>query len=118
VENNQRELGHLARFAGLDGAAPPRDFSDRLHEGIVRAVMASNSWFAVFQITDVLAQAERFNTPGTLSASNWSHRLPQTVRQLDEDPSLRAKVEMLSQLAQTSERVLGDSAEQLPDTCE
>jgi 4-alpha-glucanotransferase len=104
-ENNQRELRHLANLAGLTDEAPPREFSDRLHEGIVRAVMESNSWFAVFQITDIFAQTDRFNTPGTESDSNWSHRLPHTVTQLDEDPALAAKAQSLARLAEESGRV-------------
>lgn len=106
VENNRRELRHLANFAGLKDEPPPREFSERLHEGITRAVLDSNSWLAVFQITDVLGQTERFNTPGTISAGNWSHRLPQTVKQLDEHPQLLARARRFARLAQESGRKL------------
>jgi 4-alpha-glucanotransferase len=106
VEHNQRELRHLANFAGLQGEEPPREFSYRLHEGISRVVLDSNSWLAIFQITDVFAQTERFNTPGTISATNWSHRLAQTVKQLDEEPQLLAKAKIFSRLAQKSGRAI------------
>jgi 4-alpha-glucanotransferase len=106
VENNRRELRHLANLAGLKDEEPPREFSDRLHEGFTRAVLDSNSWLAIFQITDVFAQTERFNTPGTISAANWSHRLAQTVKQLDEDPQLLAKAKMFARLAQKAGRAI------------
>jgi 4-alpha-glucanotransferase len=106
VENNRAELRRLMDFAGLRDEEPPREFSDRLHEGITRAVLGSNSWLAVFQITDVFAQPERFNTPGSASLANWSHRLPHTVKQLDEDSALAAKAQMFSRIAKESGRAV------------
>lgn len=106
VDNNRAELRRMMDFAGLRDEEPPREFSDRLHEGFTRAVLASNSWLAVFQITDVFAQQERFNTPGSTSQANWSHRLPHTVKQLDEDPALAAKAQMFSRLAKGSGRAV------------
>jgi 4-alpha-glucanotransferase len=104
AEDNRRELRRWMDFAGLTNEEPPREFTDRLHEGYVRAVMQSNSWLAVFQITDVLAQTARFNTPGSIATTNWSHRLPQTVRQLEADARLRGKTEMFARLAKESGR--------------
>lgn len=106
VENNRRELRHLANFAGLKDERLPREFSDHLHAGFTRTVLDSNSWLAIFQITDVFGQTERFNTPGTISAANWSHRLPQTVKQLDEDPQLLAKAQRFARLAEEAGRKL------------
>jgi len=103
-ENARRELGSFMEFAGLKNEEPPREFSDRVHEAFARAVMQSNSWLVIFQITDVFGQTARFNTPGSASLANWSYRLPQTVKQLDEDPSVLAKAKMFSQLAKESGR--------------
>ena len=104
AEENQRELQRLMDFAGLKSEEPPREFSDRLHEAFTRAVMQSNSWLAVFQITDVFGMTARFNTPGSVAATNWSYRLPQTVKQLDADPALLTKAKMFSRLAKDSGR--------------
>jgi 4-alpha-glucanotransferase len=93
-------------FAGLKGEHPPREFTDRIHEAFTHAVMRSNSWLAIFQITDVFGQTARFNTPGSTSIANWSYRLPQTVQQLDEDSSLLAKAQMFSRLAKEAGRTL------------
>ena len=104
VENSRRELRRFMEFAGLKNEEPPREFTDRVHEAFTRVVMQSNSWLVIFQITDVFGQTARFNTPGSTSLANWSYRLPQTVPQLDEDPSLLAKAKMFSRLARESGR--------------
>ena len=88
VETNRRELRLMMEFAGLKDAEPPREFTDQLHEAFTRTVLQSPSWLAVFQITDVFGMTARFNTPGSVAATNWSYRLPHTVKELDEDPVL------------------------------
>jgi len=105
VEHDRRELRQLMNFAGMQDAPPPREFTGEIHEAFTRAVLESNSWLAVFQIQDVFGQAERFNTPGSVAATNWSHRLPQTVKQFDADPRLLAKTKMFSRLAKEAGRV-------------
>lgn len=100
----RHELQRIMEFSGLKDEAPPRDFSRLLHEAFTRTVLGSNSWLAVFLITDVFGQAERFNTPGSAAASNWSHRLSQTVKQLDREPELAAKARAFSRLVRESGR--------------
>ena len=105
VEANRRELRLMMEFAGLENAEPPREFTDELHEAFTRAVLQSPSWLAVFQITDVFGMTARFNTPGSVAETNWSYRLPHTVKELDEDPVMLGQTEMFSRLAQESGRV-------------
>lgn len=102
----RRELQHMMRFAGLGEEPPPREFDDRLHAALLRAVLGARSWLAVFQIQDVFGQPERFNTPGSIAPTNWTHRLPNTVREFDTDPRLRAKAETFSRLAREAGRGL------------
>jgi len=104
VDANRRELRMVMEFAGLKDGEPPREFSDPLHEAYARAVLQSRSWLAVFQITDVFGMTARFNTPGSVAATNWSYRLPHTVKELDEDPLLLRHTEIFSRLAQESGR--------------
>ena len=106
ADNARRELRLAMDFAGLKDEEPPREFTDRFHAGYVRSVMQSNSWLAVFMITDVFGQTARFNVPGSVAATNWSHRLPQTVSQLDQDPQLLARTKTFSRLADVSARVI------------
>jgi 4-alpha-glucanotransferase len=104
AEKNRAELRALMAFAGVNHAEPPREFTDEIHEGYTRAVMNSNSWLVVFQIQDVFGLADRVNTPGSTAATNWTLRLPRTVKQLDHDPRLQARTRTFSQLAQKSGR--------------
>ena len=94
----------MTDFAGLQKEEPPREFNDRLHEASTRTVMQAPSWLVVFQIQDVFAQTERFNTPGSVAATNWTHRLAPTVKQLDTDPHLLAKAKMFTRAARESGR--------------
>jgi len=104
VEGNRRELRMLMNFSGVRDGEPHREFTEDLHEAFTRAVLGSNSWLAVFQITDVFGMTARFNTPGSVASSNWSHRLEQTVNELDLDPVLLKKSERFSRLATESGR--------------
>ncbi len=106
VEHNRWELRRMMKFGGLDHEEPPREFADHIHKAFLRAVMASNSWLAVFQIQDVFKLTARFNVPGSTSASNWSARIEQTVRELDTDSELSAKTKEFSHLAREAGRVI------------
>ena len=104
VEGNRHELRMMMNFSGLKDGEPPRQFTEQLHEAFTRAVLGSNSWLAVFQITDVFGMTARFNTPGSVASSNWSYRLEQTVNDLDQAPALLGKAQRFSRLAAESGR--------------
>ncbi|MCX7914749.1 MAG: 4-alpha-glucanotransferase [Verrucomicrobiae bacterium] len=86
------------KYCGQDGQPPPREFDGFVHDMILRGVLESNSWLAVFQITDVFGGEGRFNTPGAVDAGNWSYRLDVTVRQLDRDPRFGPKIKRFAEL--------------------
>jgi 4-alpha-glucanotransferase len=104
VESNRRELRLMMDFAGLEKEDPPREFTDHFHEAFSRAVLNSASWLAIFQITDVFGITPRFNTPGSVAASNWSYRMVQTVGEMDDDPLLLRRTGMFSRLVMESGR--------------
>ncbi|MCX8091158.1 MAG: 4-alpha-glucanotransferase [Verrucomicrobiae bacterium] len=106
AENAQRELQHMMRLAGLGEEPPPRQFEDRIHDALMRAVLGARSWLAVFQIQDIFGQPERFNTPGSIAPTNWTHRLAHTVREFDTDPRLRARAETFARMAREAGRGL------------
>ncbi len=103
-EGARQELWWWMKYAGLDGQEPPRDFEE-FHRPILRAVLASNSWLAVFMITDLFAQQARFNAPGAVTDSNWSHRMELTVSEMGEDPDLLRKAEMMAGLVAETGRL-------------
>jgi 4-alpha-glucanotransferase len=106
VEANRRELRQTMDFVGLKNQEPPREFSEQFHEAFTRTVFQCPSWLAVFQITDVFGMTARFNTPGSVSPNNWTHRLSQTVKELDENPVLLARTNMFSRIARETGRVV------------
>jgi 4-alpha-glucanotransferase len=103
VPENKLELRRLMRFAGLE-EEPPRDFTSRLHEAVLRATLQANSRLAVVMLTDVFARTERFNTPGSISPENWSARAPHTVAEMDRDPNLLAKAQVFARLIRETGR--------------
>lgn len=98
------ELQRFVGWCGWDGHHIPREFVPELHEAYIRRVMTSNSWLAVLMITDVFAQTARFNVPGPMAETNWAERLDRTVSQLDADPGLLAKTQMVERLIRESGR--------------
>jgi 4-alpha-glucanotransferase len=106
VEENRRELRRLMDFAGLGAGPAPRAFTDELLEGYLRRVVHSNSWLVVVLITDLFGQTARFNTPGPVSADNWTTRLDRTVAELDQDPSLLARTQRFTRLLAEANRGL------------
>jgi 4-alpha-glucanotransferase len=106
VESNRHELRRLMEFAGLKDREPPKEFTEEIHEAYTRAVLNSSSWLTIFQITDVFGWTARFNTPGSVSASNWSYRLLPSVNELDKDPLLLHKANRFSRLVKESGRQL------------
>ncbi len=103
-EHNHWELRRIMNFAHCYDAVTPREFTNPIHEGFLRAVMESNSWLAVFQIQDVFGQTARFNVPGSTSTANWSARMEATVRQFSTEAQLRRKADVLARLAKSAGR--------------
>lgn len=102
--HDDAELRRWMKYCGAGDDAPPSEFNDRVHEMILRGVLASNSWLAMFLITDLFGREERFNVPGSVGAGNWSARLRQPVAAFDLDPVLRGKMEMFDRLLGATHR--------------
>jgi 4-alpha-glucanotransferase len=99
------DLKRWMKYCGAEQETPPREFNDHIHQLILRGVLNSNSWLAVFMITDVFGTEGRFNVPGAVSEGNWSHRLDETVAGLDKNPQLLHKTEMFAKLVKESRRL-------------
>lgn len=61
----------------------PAPFSKTIHEILLRGLFLSNSWLAIHMISDLLGNADRFNTPGSIGGANWTQRLPCPISELD-----------------------------------
>lgn len=83
------ELQRFVAWAGLDTENIPREFTPQLHEAFCRRVLESNSWLAIFMISDIFALPLRFNVPGSFGESNWSARLDRPLCELDPEKAKR-----------------------------
>ena len=102
-EQAREDLLKIAQFAGItprEGLEYERDF----YPAMMRALFDSNSWIAIVMITDLLARRDRFNVPGTAATTNWTRRLPKTISQLRESPSVRRKMRLIRELLEKSGR--------------
>ncbi len=102
-EQAREDLLKIAQFSGItprEGLEYERDF----YPAMMRALFNSNSWIAIVMITDLLARRDRFNVPGTAATTNWTRRLPKTISQLRESPSVRRKMKLIRDLLEKSGR--------------
>jgi 4-alpha-glucanotransferase len=81
----------LSEFAGIPipshGPWPPLTEGIRLR--LIKSLLASNSRYALFMVTELFDIDTRINEPGTLGGNNWRFRVPWTVRQIREDTGLQ-----------------------------
>jgi 4-alpha-glucanotransferase len=99
----REDLLKIAQFSGIaprEGLEYERDF----YPAMMSALFDSNSWIAIVMITDLLARRDRFNVPGTAATTNWTRRLPKTISQMRESPSVRRKMKLIRKLLEKSGR--------------
>jgi len=102
-EQAREDLLKIAQFAGIaprEGLEYERDF----YPAMMSALFNSNSWIAIVMITDLLARKDRFNIPGTAAATNWTRRLPKTISQMRESPTIRRQMKLIRELLEKSGR--------------
>ena len=100
----QWELKRLAIFAGVHTQHPPA-FNEEIHNALLAALLHSNSWMAVFMITDLFGSAQRFNVPGAVADSNWSERLPEPVSKWSANPDISTKTAFVKRLLRETGRL-------------
>lgn len=102
-EQAATDLRLIAQFAGIEpreGLEYERDF----YPAMMRALFQANSWIAIVMITDLLSRRDRFNSPGTATEGNWSHRLPKTIRQLRASRGVQKRMKLVRALIEESGR--------------
>jgi 4-alpha-glucanotransferase len=98
-----REVRRLGDWVGLQ---VPRitPYSDQVHEALLRGLFASNSWMAIYMITDLFSSVQRFNVPGAVSDSNWSQRLDRPIALWRKDPAIKTKTKHLRAIMRATGR--------------
>ena len=78
-EGCRRILSELLRFGGLGETDPDSPFEGNVHEALLRALLATDSWIAVAMVTDLFGTTQRFNVPGAVGSENWTARIAEPV---------------------------------------
>ncbi|MEZ5387661.1 MAG: 4-alpha-glucanotransferase [Prosthecobacter sp.] len=100
-----KELGDLADFAGLrfsDGGWP--EYDEHIRHALLEALLASESRYAAFMLTDLFGLEDRFNVPGIAADSNWSARLPMTVAEMSQASPWKSESQWLKKAIQDHSR--------------
>ena len=97
---NERAWREVRAFADWAGIEVPHILTfDEVHEPLLAGLFRSNSAIAIAMITDVLGTADRFNVPGSVTAENWSARLP-----ADWETAYAEKAQRVAQLIRAAGR--------------
>lgn len=90
----------LSEFAGIPVAhqGPWPSFSEGIRLRLFKALLSSNSRYAVLMITELFNLDEQINHPGTSDGVNWRFRLPWTLGNIQSDPRLSEACDKLAKL--------------------
>lgn len=108
------ELKRLMRFLGMDPEHPPKTCTAELHQALLRALLESRAWLAVFMVTDLILTSQRFNQPGLHGESCWSERLDRPLPAYQDDPQVGPRIRLFSDLIRQTGRVPARQGQSLP----
>jgi 4-alpha-glucanotransferase len=94
---------------GGDAAAAP--FSPALRDALLGMLFASPADLALLPIQDVFGWSDRINIPATVTAENWTWKLPAPVDRLASLPDWEERARGLRDLAVASARLAPDENE-------
>lgn len=107
TESGREELWEMI---GVDGPCPDR-FDPATARIVYRSIVNCPSRIVVFAMQDLLAlspetihdnpENERVNVPGTYNAFNWTWRMPLSLEDLMQNPTLNAEVSALTAIRRT-----------------
>src|SRR5262249_38244567 len=91
------------RLAALDRI--PLDLPEEQREiALLKLLLSASSDLTLMLVNEVLGDKSRINTPGTVTADNWTWRLPRPIEELREDARVRARFEAIRGLVASSGR--------------
>jgi 4-alpha-glucanotransferase len=91
------------RLARLDGI--PLDLPEGERElALFKLLFSSRSELTLLLAQEVLGDKARINLPGTVTAENWTWRLPRPIEDLGEDPKVAKRLEAIRGLAVAANR--------------
>ncbi|MGH7858565.1 MAG: 4-alpha-glucanotransferase, partial [Candidatus Binatia bacterium] len=75
----------LSLLGEAAGAEPPAELAGELRERILARLYEAGSRHVILPIQDLFGWEERINLPATISAENWSFRMPVAIEELAEE---------------------------------
>ena len=99
-------MSALPAIARLSGGADLADapYDARVRDVLLEALFASGSDLLLLPVQDVFGWRDRINEPATVTAENWTFRLPWPSDKLDEIPEALERKNQLAEWARTSGR--------------
>ena len=90
----------LVRGLGLEGKVNPRRMlEESARFAILAALYAAPSKLAIVPIQDLFGWSAQINRPGTISAWNWTYRIPLTLERMRRSRAIQADVVRLREIA-------------------
>jgi 4-alpha-glucanotransferase len=103
-----RERSEMLSAVGLP-ARVDAAFDDRVRDGLLAQAYRSGSNLLLLPIQDVFGWRDRVNVPATVTADNWSWKLPLSVEGLKADAAAQERAAAVRKLAIESGRIPGTS---------
>lgn len=100
------EMQRLMRWLGENEEKPLNTWTPELHQKWLERLIASPSWLAVFMFSDLMGTTERYNSPGTAADTNWSYRMPRTLKEIEALPQNQRLWSFIRETIQKHHRVL------------
>lgn len=81
------------------GALPPETLSAAIHDALIDTLNASGADLLILPMQDVFGWSDRINLPATVSADNWTWKMPWPVERLAIEPEAVAVAARLREWA-------------------
>ncbi len=99
------ERTNFVHALGLDGRVHPEaPLKDAALDAVIEALYAGRSMVAILPIQDLFGWEARINRPGTISATNWTYRLPLGLERMAESGAIRKCQRLLLDIARRTGR--------------
>jgi 4-alpha-glucanotransferase len=102
--DDRRKVSELPTIQRLPGPPLSDAYDSHVRDVLLEALYASGSDFLALPIQDIFGWRDRINAPATVSADNWTFRLPWPSDQLHDSPEARERQAQLRTWADRHQR--------------
>jgi 4-alpha-glucanotransferase len=109
-DDERWKISQLPTIKSLSGGADitHAPYDTGVRDILLEALFSSGADLLLVPIQDVFGWRDRINEPATVSADNWTYRLPWASDKLDEVPEARARKEQLRAWSQKHGRTIAN----------